>query len=628
MLAHAEHVREIERAAQGLAVNRDATVIQSWRRCLDDYRLDPGRLCEAVIVPGERLKEHRQQSEELVAIARSGLERLYGQVADQGYVLLLADSQGVTVDFIGDPQLDGNLRKAGLYLGSQWAEPGSGTSAVGSCLATGEALTIHQADHFDATHIALSCTAAPIYDMLGRLTAVLDLSLLSSPIPKPSQNLALHLVRATARRIELANLMAQTRHQWVLRFARSPEFVDVDPEAAIALDQNGRIAGMTHIGAQVLSRAIEQDWRSSPGLIGRPVTDFFDLDLDVLPELTRQRATQERLVRMRDGHALFAHAIEPKPVRSGMVRGASLPASISNLGEGADMAALQLKTAKLARTALPILIQGETGSGKEHLARAVHDASGRKGPFIAINCAAIPEQLIESELFGHTAGAFTGAAPKGRKGLIEQADGGTLFLDEIGDMALPLQSRLLRVLAEGEVQPVGALAPRKVDLRVVSASHRSLTSLVEEGRFREDLFYRLSAATLRLPPLRERSDFGWILDRLLVRHGLDQDGREIPLAMTATARALLHAHRWPGNIRELDNVIAVAAALSDSGIIDCDDLPDYLAPGDLAGDDEAAGLRAALVACNWNVSEAARRLEVDRTTIHRRIKRLGITPHN
>lgn len=623
MLAHAEHVREIERAAQGLAVNRDATVIQSWRRCLDDYCLDPGRFCEAVIVPGEQLKEHRQQSEELVAIARSGLERLYGQVADQGYVLLLADNQGVTVDFIGDPLFDGNLRKAGLYLGSQWAEPGSGTSAVGSCLATGEALTIHQADHFDATHIALSCTAAPIYDMLGHLTAVLDLSLLSSPIPKASQNLALHLVRATARRIELANLMAQTRHQWVLRFARSPEFVDVDPEAAIALDHNGRIAGMTHIGAQVLSRAIEQDWRNSADLIGRPVTDFFDLGLDVLPELTRQRATQERLVRMRDGHALFAHAIEPKPVRSSIVRGASIPASIGNLGEGADMAALQLKTTKLARTTLPILIQGETGSGKEHLARAVHDASGRKGAFIAINCAAIPEQLIESELFGYTAGAFTGAAVKGRKGLIEQADGGTLFLDEIGDMALPLQSRLLRVLAEGEVQPVGALVPRKVDLRVVSASHRSLASLVEQGRFREDLYYRLNAAALRLPPLRERSDFGWILDRLLARHG-----KERPLAMTATARAVLHTHRWPGNIRELDNVIALAAALSDSGIIDCDDLPDYLAPCDVVGDDEAAALRAALVACNWNVSEAARRLEVDRTTIHRRIKRLGIAPHN
>jgi transcriptional regulator of acetoin/glycerol metabolism len=458
--------------------------------------------------------------------------------------------------------------------------------------------------------------------MLGHLTAVLDLSLLSSPIPKASQNLALHLVRATARRIELANLMAQTRHQWVLRFARSPEFVDVDPEAAIALDHNGRIAGMTHIGAQVLSRAIEQDWRNSADLIGRPVTDFFDLGLDVLPELTRQRATQERLVRMRDGHALFAHAIEPKPVRSSMVRGASIPASIGNLGEGADMAALQLKTTKLARTTLPILIQGETGSGKEHLARAVHDASGRKGAFIAINCAAIPEQLIESELFGYTPGAFTGAAVKGRKGLIEQADGGTLFLDEIGDMALPLQSRLLRVLAEGEVQPVGALVPRKVDLRVVSASHRSLASLVEQGRFREDLYYRLNAAALRLPLTRtqrfrldSRSSAGTAWQGTFA--GDDGHGK------SRTSRPSLAGQHprvgqcdCPRSGAERQRHYRLRRSARLSGPLRC------------CGDDEAAALRAALVACNWNVSEAARRLEVDRTTIHRRIKRLGIAPHN
>jgi transcriptional regulator of acetoin/glycerol metabolism len=181
-------------------------------------------------------------------------------------------------------------------------------------------------------------------------------------------------------------------------------------------------------------------------------------------------------------------------------------------------------------------------------------------------------------------------------------------------MALPLQSRLLRVLAEGEVQPVGALVPRKVDLRVVSASHRSLASLVEQGRFREDL-YRLNAAALRLP-LRERSDFGWILDRLLARHG-----KERSLAMTATARAYFTP--IAGRATSASWTMRFAAALSDSGIIDCDDLPDYLVPCDVVGMTRQR-LRAALVACNWNVSEAARRLEVDRTTIHRRIKRLGI----
>ena len=268
MFSHGDHIREIERVALGRATNRDTHVIESWRRCLDRYRMDPAAAREAVILPAERLKEHRQQAEELITIARSGLDSLYRQVAGQAYVLLLADRQGVTVDFIGDPLFDGNLRKAGLYLGSKWTEDMSGTCAVGSCLATGEALIIHQTDHFDTTHTPLSCTSAPIYDASGELSAVLDISLLSSPSVKTSQNLALHLVTAAARRIELAHLMARTRHQWVLRFARSPDFIEVDPEAAIAIDDAGRIAGMTHGGARVLARAVGGDWRAPQTLIG------------------------------------------------------------------------------------------------------------------------------------------------------------------------------------------------------------------------------------------------------------------------------------------------------------------------------------------------------------------------
>ncbi len=626
MFSHGDHIREIERVALGQATNRDTHVIESWRRCLDRYRMDPAAAREAVILPAERLKEHRQQAEELITIARSGLDSLYRQVAGQAYVLLLADRQGVTVDFIGDPLFDGNLRKAGLYLGSKWTEDMSGTCAVGSCLATGEALIIHQTDHFDTTHTPLSCTSAPIYDASGELSAVLDISLLSSPSVKTSQNLALHLVTAAARRIELAHLMARTRHQWVLRFARSPDFIEVDPEAAIAIDDAGRIAGMTHGGARVLARAVGDDWRAPQTLIGKPVSRFLDLDIDDLPDLTRGRATNERVVRARDGDTLFAHAIEPKAVRRSVVS-RPLPAPFRELGGNTpEMMDLQHKAAKLARAALPILIQGETGTGKEHLARAIHDGSGVAGRFVAINCAAIPEALIESELFGHAAGAFTGAAPKGRKGLIEQADGGTLFLDEIGDMPIALQSRLLRVLAEREVQPVGAVMPKPVRLRVISASHRSLPELVAQGTFREDLYYRLCAAVLRLPPLRERSDFDWLLARLVERHRLGDGAVEI----TPAARAALRGHEWPGNIRELDNVIAVALAMADGDMIDLEDLPEGFGtpPQAVDGKDDAAVLRTTLAACDWNVSEAARRMGVDRTTVHRQIRRFGIATRN
>lgn len=630
-MSFTDHIKEIENVSLGKHTGRDETVVKSWLRCLEQHRLDPAQACEAFILPENRLREHRQQSEDMIRIARSGLEALFNQIAGQNYVLLLSDRQGVTVEFLGDPLFDNNLRRAGLYLGSEWSEARAGTCAVGACLETGEALTIHQTDHFDNTHTSLSCTAAPIYDTRGGLAAVLDISLLSSPVLKSSQNLAHHMVATTVRRIELANLMAETRNDWVLRFARSPEFLDVDPEAAISIDGSGRIKGMTHGGAQILTGSIGMDWRQAPALIGEKVSRFFDMEVDDLSTLTRRRPTQDRRLLARNGRALFAHAIEPQQSMRSPVFAraqASLKPSRPLGGDAPEIQALSLRVQKLAKTALPILIQGETGTGKEYLARIIHEASGLSGRFVAINCAAIPETLIESELFGHLPGAFTGAAPKGRKGLIEEADGGTLFLDEIGDMPLAAQSRLLRVIAEREVLPIGGSEPKKVNIRLLSASHRSLPAMVGEGRFRQDLFYRLNAALLSLPPLRSRGDFGWLLDGMLKRHGMDGQ----PLELSEAARSALLVHDWPGNIRELENAIAVASALSEGGVIHIDDLPEEIArhaadAGTLkrGGEAKAASeLERQLSACNWNISEAARRMGVDRSTIHRQIRRLGI----
>ncbi|KAG1269891.1 hypothetical protein G6F66_013938 [Rhizopus arrhizus] len=194
--------------------------------------------------------------------------------------------------------------------------------------------------------------------------------------------------------------MARTRNEWVLRFARSPEFLDVDPEAAISLDGTGRILGMTHSGAKLLARAAGLDWRSPAGLIGQPVTRFFDVQLDDLPHYPRGHATQDRLIVARDGNALFAHAIEPnRHLRGATVAVRGTPSALRGLDGGdAKMAGLQVGAAKLARQGLPILLQGETGVGKEYLARALHDDSRRPGSFVAVNCAAIPESLSESEL--------------------------------------------------------------------------------------------------------------------------------------------------------------------------------------------------------------------------------------
>ncbi|HMR69368.1 MAG TPA: GAF domain-containing protein, partial [Rubrivivax sp.] len=244
--AQREHIHAVMRlAGDGLPVvdAPDPLIAESWTRCVHQHGLDPTRMQPAVILPHARVREHRERLDDFLGIARHGLEALYRQVAGMGYCVLLTDARGVTVDFIGDLQLDTALRRAGLYLGSDWSEHHAGTCGVGTAIATGQALTVHQGDHFDATHIPLTCTAAPVFDALGRLTAILDISALSSPQAKRSQHLALQLVKVYATRIEQAHFLRCYRRDWVLKLHTSPEFVEISPDFLVALDAGGRIVG-------------------------------------------------------------------------------------------------------------------------------------------------------------------------------------------------------------------------------------------------------------------------------------------------------------------------------------------------------------------------------------------------
>jgi sigma-54 dependent transcriptional regulator, acetoin dehydrogenase operon transcriptional activator AcoR len=238
----AAHIDELVRVAVGEQSTRDAIIHESWRRCVSEHKLDPVVLRDACIVTEDCMREHRDALDEFLHTARFGVETLYRQVAGLGYMLLLTDATGMTVDFLGDPTFNNQLRKAGLYLGADWNEPNAGTCAVGTCIATGEALTVHQTDHFDATHISLTCTAAPVYDASGRLAAVLDISALRSPEPKTSQFLALQLEKSFAHKIENANLLNRFRHDWIVKLSGSAEFADVDPDFMIAVKKQGEQA--------------------------------------------------------------------------------------------------------------------------------------------------------------------------------------------------------------------------------------------------------------------------------------------------------------------------------------------------------------------------------------------------
>ena len=304
---------------------------------------------------------------------------------------------------------------------------------------------------------------------------------------------------------------------------------------------------------------------------------------------------------------------------------------------------------RAATSDVTVLLEGESGTGKEVAARAIHAESVRSdGPFIAVNCGAIPEGLIESELFGHEKGSFTGAT-SARRGSFEQAEGGTIFLDEIGELRADLQVRLLRVLQERCVQPVGSTAARPVDVRVIAATNRDLRDEVGGGRFREDLFYRLAVFPVRLPALRDRGTDVFLLASFFVERYSKRNRKNIQ-GFTPEAQRALELYRWPGNVRELENVIERATILEDEAKISLTSMPPEVAAalGQSPFDTEAVGalpaegkappregimsledeerriIRRALELSNWNIQEASRRLRIGRATIYRKIERYGL----
>ena len=661
---------------------KDSIIHDSWARCVSEHRLDPTRMQEAVILSAVQLREHQDQIEAFLHIARHGLERLYRQVAGLGYCVLLTDARGVTVDFLGDLVFEPSLRKAGLYLGADWSEHHAGTCGVGTCIATGEALTVHLDDHFDATHIPLTCTAAPVFDDQGQLQAVLDISALSSPKSKDSQHLALQLVKMYAAQVENASFLQRYARHWVLRLSRSPEFLDVSPEYLLALDDAGCIAGHNRHAQLLLTRSLGDAVPTSPQVsspwLGRPLSSVCHVVPSELGRFTASQPVDQRAVRLPGSkEVLFLSATPPaRPavVRRASVTPATVPPPLAALSLGdPGLTRITQRAARLVNSPINVLLTGETGTGKEAFARALHDSSERRHQaFVAVNCAAIPEQLVESELFGHLPGSFSGAGARGKRGLIQEADGGTLFLDEIGDMPLPLQARLLRVLAESEVLPVGATRPVAVNCRVVAATHCDLVEAVQAGRFRDDLYYRLNGVHFHLPALRERQDLSGLLDALC-RRGPS------PVTLDEAARQCLLAHHWPGNVRELCNVLDCARALCSDAVICLDDLPESLwrrpvghlttvwavqpppaawrarplteeplrraegrsahqplggdarsstPPQPLTASDEAQALREALRDSAWQVTAAARRLGVSRMTLYRRMKRHGLRTPN
>jgi transcriptional regulator of acetoin/glycerol metabolism len=642
---------------------------QSWQRSLNKHSIDPGRASSPKVVTAYELREHRDRLETFMRIAREGVERLHHEVLPADYCVLLTDAQGVTVDFRTVPHLEQELKDEGFRNGTCWAEEHEGTCGVGTSLIDLQPTLVHRSEHFRAHNISFTCSSVPILGLEDEPIAVLDASALYSPERRESQLLVYRMVLDKARMIEDAYAHYSLRNHWILQLGPIAEFLPVETDYLIAFDDSGRIVGG--------NRRARNELISHNGRRAEFLHELFECTANGImaaahaspgaPFPLRMFATGRRLFAvLRAPHARTLPQIASKPVAQ--AEDLSAPRGFRHLALGDTRVKSNVACAvRVANRDIPVMLLGETGTGKEAFARGIHDYSDRaKQPFVALNCAAIPESLIESELFGYRDGAFTGARNKGSKGKILQSDGGTLFLDEIGDMPLSLQSRLLRVLAEGEVVPLGAEQPTPVKLHVICATHQDLPELVREGRFREDLFYRLNGASFTLPPLREREDKCDLLEQVLLEEctAMEREG----LVIESETMDMLLAYNWPGNIRQLRHAIRYACAIAEGPQVCIEHFPHELRGGNkpvraslpptvqtpqisaVAPPPRAAvpdpcevddgeplsevclqlrqRMLEALRRNHWKVTETARQLGMSRATFYRKMSRLRIVAPN
>jgi len=603
-------------------------VLASWQRSRQ-HAITANR-SEAPLVSEAELHRRRQQNTRLIAAARPAMDEARHLLSDARSMLILTDTEGTILETEGDARAVDTGQEVKLQRGGLWCEEQIGTNAIGTALACGRPVQIHASEHFCASVQRWTCAAAPVrHPGHGAVIGAVDVS--GSTDTFNPQNLA-HAV-ALAQQIEaVLGRRMEMEHEQVLRHFLSKRSLWLSEEI-LAFGRSGALIYST-------DRALKEVARRN----GRFIADGRLAALnDVAPAAWAERVAallpgaSVEIVR-EDGEEIGGVVVlhaprKPRPVMREAAREPEVLPFEAIIGDSPAMREVREKARRMAESGLPILLEGETGVGKEVFARAIHGGRAPCGPFVPLNCGGLPRDLIASELFGYEKGAFTGADAAGKQGKVEAADGGLLCLDEIGEMPLELQSYLLRVLEDGVVYRVGGHNGRRVNLRLVSMTNRDLSGEVAAGRFRKDLFYRIAALRLRIPPLRERGeDVALLLDHFgrsaAARAGL------APPRFSPAAHAALMAYGWPGNVRELRNVVDMLVAMGGTGgeegaLIDIADLPQEIREEttetaratDLKAVEEAA-IRAAVEACGGNLSRAARRLGIARSTLYMRLSAL------
>ena len=615
-------------------------IVRSWQRChnlsVDPLRpevrpSDPSKL-------NERLLRHAQ----LVRIVRPVMERLYDFVRGTGFQVVLTDETGLLLDAIGDSDVLTQAGEVELCPGGDWSEAAKGTNAIGTAIFERKPIQIFGAEHYCEPNHFLVCSAAPIFDPDGQIVGVLDLS----GEYNQSNAHTLGMVVAAVGSIETQLRLHRATEKLCNAYRYSNILLENMSDGLISVDNAGFITEMNSKGAGLFGvdpRLVRGKHISELTNCRLPLLDLLKggpryEDTEICMQSGKKLSSSGSLLRDEAGSIIGAIATFREVAKlQPLTRRYYLPPpsfSVEIIGSSETMTELKARTRMAAASISTVLIEGESGTGKELVAKAVHQGGPRgKGPFVAVNCAALPESLIESELFGYEEGSFTGAKKGGQIGKFEIANGGTLFLDEIGDMPLSAQMKLLRVIQERKVARIGATADRDIDIRIVAATLKDLTREVKAGRFRQDLYFRLNVLNLRVPPLRQRAEDIPELARYLcakISGRMNVAEKEFDEGLLEQ----LKLYPWPGNVRELENTIERAINLAgDEPVLRYEHFE--FAMGD--AEPKAATISNAeqlrplpemekemiLKAVRFhkgNIQKAAASLEISRNTLYRKLK--------
>ena len=501
------------------------SISESWLRCrrlgvnpLDGKGREP--------LAADLLFSQREAQRQFLEVALPHLKALYESLAGQGLLVLLTDTNGLVLFMVGDASAMERAMNIQFVEGVRWTEEFVGTNAIGTALAVGQPLMVAGEEHFAVASHTWSCAAAPIHDSDGAVLGVVDVS---GSLGLASAAL---LAQVVVTAISIENAWRAGEQKELLSWVMMADTALKEQTHSAVVDSKGRLVGLTRDLQKI----------DGEGLL-QPIEEFLSQrGLTIIAS----HGVESSFV----GHSAGKQVtLAPKAKQ-----GPQVPVELSTfpgaVGVSAAFVQTWLDVRRVAGTEVPVLLQGETGVGKEVFARALHANSPRhSGPFVAVNCGAIPEHLLSSELFGYVEGAFTGARRGGAKGRLEQADGGTLFLDEVESMSSEMQVALLRALQERVIMPLGAGKPIMTDFRLVAATHKGLEYLVEQGKFRQDLYYRLHVYPVVIPPLRDRKEDMQGLVDFYCRQ------QNWPVRLPEEVIQVLMEYNWPGNVRELYGVL-------------------------------------------------------------------------